>query len=74
MATVTGVVRDAEGNLCSRRVFVHSRATGRLLGTAVSDPTTGTYEIAAEEECYIVCLDSTDSFNAKIVDGVDPTA
>ena len=72
-AGVSGVIRDAEGNLCSRRVFVHSRTTGRLLGTAVSDLTTGAYEIAAEEECYVVCLDSTDSLNAKIIDGVDPT-
>lgn len=73
-ASVTGVVRDAEGNPCSRKVFAHSRGNGRLLGTAVSDPVTGVYEIAADETCYVVCLDSTDSYNAKIVDGVDPTA
>lgn len=73
-AVVSGVVYDSGGNLCSRRVFVHSRATGRLLGTAMSDPVTGVYEIAAEEECYVVCLDSTGSYNAKVIDGVDPTA
>lgn len=72
-AVVSGVIYDSEGNLCSRRVFVHSRNTGRLLGTAMSDPVTGTYEIAAEEECYVVCLDSTGNYNAKIIDGVDPT-
>lgn len=72
-AVVSGVIYDSEGNLCSRRVFVHSRATGRLLGTALSDPATGVYEIAAEEECYVVCLDSTGNYNAKIIDGVDPT-
>lgn len=73
-AVVSGVVYDSEGNLCSRRVFVHSRGTGRLLGTATSNPTTGVYEIAAEEECYVVCLDSEGSYNAKVIDGVDPTA
>lgn len=72
-AVVSGVIYDADGNLCSRRVFVHSRNTGRLLGTAMSDPVTGVYEIAAEEECYVVCLDSTGNYNAKIIDGVDPT-
>lgn len=72
-AVVSGVVYDSEGALCSRRVFAHSRGTGRLLGTALSDPVTGVYEIAAEEECYVVCLDSTGSYNAKIIDGVDPT-
>ena len=73
-AVVSGVIYDADGNLCSRRVFVHSRGTGRLLGTAMSDPVTGVYKIAAEEECYVVCLDSEGSYNAKVIDGVDPTA
>ena len=73
-AVVSGVVRDASGAPCARKVFAHSRGNGRLLGTAVSDPVTGVYEIAADETCYVVCLDADASYNAKIVDGVDPTA
>lgn len=72
MTTVSGTVTDATGALCSRVVRAHSRATGRLLGTAVSDPVTGVYSIGAPEQCYVVVLDSTGDYDALILDRLDP--
>ena len=69
---ISGTVRDSDGALCSRRVNVHSRATGRLLGTAESDPVTGVYSIGAAETCYVVVLDSTGDYDALILDRIDP--
>lgn len=40
---VTGVVRDADGNPCSRRVRIYDRASGSSQGETVSDETTGVY-------------------------------
>lgn len=71
-SVVSGTVRDAAGALCSRTVNVHARASGRLLGTAVSDPTTGVFEIGATEQCYAVVLDSTGVLNSLILDRLDP--
>lgn len=72
VTTVSGTVTDATGALCARTVNVHSRATGRLLGTAVSDPVTGVYSIGAAEPCYVVVLDSTGDYDALILDRIDP--
>jgi len=72
LTTVSGTVTDATGALCARTVNVHSRATGRLLGTAVSDPVTGVYSIGAAEPCYVVVLDSTGDYDALILDRIDP--
>lgn len=71
-SVVSGTVRDAAGVLCSRTVNVHSRATGRLLGTAVSDPVTGVFEIGSPEQCYAVILDSTGAYNSLILDRLEP--
>jgi hypothetical protein len=71
-AMISGTVRDASGALCSRTVNAHSRATGRLLGTAVSDPVTGVYSIGAAETCYVVVLDSTGDYDALILDRINP--
>ena len=70
--TVSGTVTDASGALCSRTVNAHSRATGRLLGTAVSDPVTGVYSIGVSETCYVVVLDSTGDYDALVLDRIDP--
>ena len=72
LASVSGTVTDATGALCSRVVHAHSRATGRLLGTAISDPVTGVYSIGAPEQCYVVVLDSTGDYDALILDRLDP--
>lgn len=72
MSTVSGVVLDAGGNPAERTVRAHSRATGTLLGSTVSNPTTGAYSMSASEECYIVCLDSGAVLNALIQDRVIP--
>lgn len=69
---ISGTVRDASGALCSRTVNAHSRATGRLVGTAVSDPVTGGYSIGAAETCYVVVLDSTGDYDALILDRINP--
>lgn len=74
LTTVSGTVLDHTGQPCARRVNVHSRASGRLLGTAVSDPLTGVYSIGAAEECYAVVLDSTGGYNAQVLDHLNPLA
>lgn len=71
-SVVSGTVRDSTGALCSRTVNVHSRATGRLLGTAISDPVTGVFEIGSPEQCYAVALDSTGLYNALVLDRLEP--
>lgn len=71
-ALISGTVRDASGALCSRTVNAHSRTTGRLVGTAVSDPVTGVYSIGAAETCYVVVLDSTGDYDALILDRINP--
>lgn len=69
---VSGVVRDSNNALCSRLVRVHSRLTGRVLGEQMSNPTTGAFSIGASEACYAVVFDSTGSYNAIILDKLDP--
>lgn len=71
-SVVSGTVRDHTGALCSRLVRVHSRYTGRVIGEAWSDPTTGAFSIGAAEECYAVVLDSTGSYNSLILDRLEP--
>jgi Concanavalin A-like lectin/glucanases superfamily len=69
---VSGVVYDAAGLPCSRTVNVHSRITGRLLGTANSNPVTGVFEIGSPELCYAVVLDSTGAYNSLVLDRLEP--
>lgn len=71
-AVISGTVRDVNGALCSRRVNVHSRTTGRLVGCADSDAVTGAFSIGAAEDCYAVVLDSTGTYNALILDRLTP--
>lgn len=71
-AVISGTVRDSAGALCSRRVNVHSRATGRLIGAMDSDAITGAFSIGATEDCYAVVLDPTGTYNALVLDRLTP--
>jgi len=71
-SVVSGTVLDTSATLCDRVIHVHSRATGRLLGTATSDPVTGAFSIGSPELCYAVALDSTGNYNALILDRLNP--
>lgn len=73
ITVVSGTVRDHTGALCSRLVRVHDRVSGRVVGEAMSDPTTGAFSIgAAEPLVYAVVLDSTGSYNSLILDRLEP--
>jgi hypothetical protein len=55
-------------------VYAHSRADGRLMGTAVSDPVTGAYNImVGSDQAYVVAIESNPSFNGMVVDWVTPS-
>lgn len=71
---VSGVVRDDLGNPVSRKVFLFSRSTGALLGTAFSDNVTGAFSFGAGEKCFAVVLDDDagTSYNALILDNILP--
>ena len=71
-SVVSGTVLDVSATPCDRVVHVHSRATGRLLGTATSDPVTGEFSIGSPELCYAVALDSTGNYNSLILDRLNP--
>ena len=73
ITVVSGTVRDHTGALCSRLVRVHDRVSGRVVGEAMSDPTTGAFSIgAAEPLVYAVVLDNTGSYNSLILDRLEP--
>lgn len=59
LGEVEGVVRDSAGALCSRTVRAYRRDTGALIGSVVSDATTGAYRIGTPtlDEVNIVALD-----------------
>ena len=69
---VSGTVRDHTGALASRLVRVHARASGRLIGEMMSEPTTGAFSIGASEEAYAVVLDNTGNYNSLLLDRLDP--
>lgn len=70
---VSGVVKESDGSPRSCKVFAYSHATGALIGSAVSDPSTGVFYIAVPERCYCVCLDDDVSArNAIVYDRLDP--
>ena len=70
---VAGVVREADGSPRACKVFAYSHATGALIGSAVSDPSTGAFYIAVPERCYCVCLDDDVNVrNAIVYDRLDP--
>lgn len=71
--TVSGTVVDLSNNPCSRVVRAYSHSSGKFLGEAVSDPTTGVFEIAVAERVALVAFDTEASGqNAVIADRIDP--
>lgn len=77
---ISGVVKDASGNLAERLVRAYLRSSGKLLGQTLSNPATGDYSIPVEsdKECFVVCHDSSanppsgGTENAVILDRVIP--
>lgn len=75
LGEVEGVVRDDANALCARTVRLIRRDTGALLGSAVSDASTGAYRIATptlDEVQRIVLDDSGGTLYNDIIDRVIP--
>ena len=72
---IAGLVLDKDGNPAQRQVFVHDRASGNLVGQAISNAM-GMFEITAPtlDPVYAVALDdeADDLFNALIFDRILP--
>lgn len=80
LPVISGVVKDASGNLAERLVRAYLRSSGVLLGQTLSNPATGGYAIPVEsdKECFVVSHDSSanppsgGTENAVILDRVIP--
>lgn len=61
MPTVSGTVVDAAGNGIIRRVRVHLRSTGAVIGEGLSNGITGHYAVPVPTtaEVYAVLLDDS---------------
>lgn len=71
--TIGGVVKDHTGAFAARRVNIHSQATGELLGSTVSNATTGEWEFVVNQTCYAVALDNEISKRKAIIfDRIEP--
>lgn len=83
--SVSGTTKDSSGNFASRLVRVYRRDTGALVGSVLSDVTTGAYKVTAANsgattplKHVVVCHDATadppgsPTENALIYDGVTP--
>lgn len=77
--TISGTVTDATGAFAAKTVHAFRRDTGALVGSTVSNATTGAYSVDAEVgEHFIVAYDSTanpptgGTENAVILDRVVP--
>lgn len=59
MTSISGVVSDAAGAPAARTVRAYVRSTGAMVGSTVSDASTGAYSmtVATTEECSVICLD-----------------
>ena len=74
-STVSGIIKDANGDPCSRKVYVYDRATGALIGSDISNVSTGTYSAGVtSSSAFIVALDDdmAPDLNAIIVDRIVP--
>lgn len=72
---LSGTVKDSSGNNIARTVNAYLRSTGALVGSDVSDGTTGAFAIAVPTNAahYCVALDSGGTpANALIYDSVTP--
>lgn len=75
--TVTGNVRDFDGDLVQRRIRAYDRRDGSICGETLSDPTTGEYELRLHEgdieyDIQFMALDSdplNDLFYARVTSG-----
>ena len=70
--SIRGIVKDHNSVPCSRRINIHARNGGRLIGSTMSDPVTGVFEMPAMEKCYAVAFDNTGNYNTVIIDNIDP--
>ena len=83
--SVSGTTKDSSGNFASRLVRVYRRDTGALVGSVLSNGTTGAYKVTAANsgtttplKHVVVCHDATadppgsPTENALIYDGVTP--
>lgn len=77
---ISGGVKNASGSPISRLVRAYRRDTGALVGSGISNGTTGAYNIPVQysDECYVVRVDDTTdpptagTENALIFDRVIP--
>ena len=73
--TVAGTVLDDAGVGAERKIYVHQRSTGMLVGTAMSS-SSGTFEVTVPilDEVYVVAVDDDAgvAYNALIFDRVLP--
>lgn len=71
---ISGIVRNDAGVPVSRKVFLHDRSTGSLVGATVSDSVTGLFSIPAGVKCYAVVLDDDEgtTYDALILDNITP--
>lgn len=71
----SGIIRDINGNPCSREVRIYNRATGALLRTGTSDPVTGDYDLlghpGAAELSRVILANETGLYN-DLIDRVIP--
>lgn len=60
MATLSGVVRDVNGNEAERFVRVSKRSTGALLGQTLSSASTGAWSVTVPDtsDCYVTFHDA----------------
>ena len=72
---VAGIVLDDAGVGAERKVYVHQRSTGKLVGAAMSS-SSGTFEVTVPilDEVYVVAVDDDAgvAYNALIFDRVLP--
>ena len=72
---VAGIVFDDAGVGAERKIYVHQRSTGKLVGAAMSS-SSGTFEITVPilDEVYVVAVDDDAgvAYNALIFDRVLP--
>lgn len=74
--SVSGNIKNDAGANTARRVYLFRRGTGELVGSTVSDPTTGAYSIAspypADEHMRIVLDDDAGVLYNDRIDRVFP--
>ena len=73
---LSGVVRDDTGTPCARTLRAYRRSDGALVGSTISDATTGVYALGTQtlERCTVVALDDTagTQYNALVADLLTP--